>query len=744
MKTRPPGVALPILDHQLFLPQFGTHIETSIALTVSYQSLVVTNWKHSTGRLLALLGRSGVDENSVNSLQMENVPGFPPEPMPPPDSSNFLKHSTSKRTMKRPRRVRFRTRPVDRGTALSPPLSIAVSGLESDESIDGSHPTVSAMGTERPVSRVGTSEEVEEKKKLGAEALEELLVARDTNAPLLPALPSQKTSKSSRRPSETNKQQPVLHARPAPAFDHPTTRRRLSHLLDPDPSSQPSLHPLTREQMSALRKNLLKALDSLPSPSSSSESYPTNPTDLLRVLESEQQLYSSALAEVIRESTVSMRERGLLLHEIRERYRRLFEEVPRHLAGLYGELGKLRGEKGNLGIGLRGVLDGLEAVQKGLSNLKVVEKTGKVVDSKVLEQLASIKEKEELRRKVHELEADRDGWVRLASGLGHHELHLRADSLRGLFCAFTARLCDQLLEPLEASRGLVAELLEMTADLAPQTELALTQDLDILKTIMQESSKLSEVLRSHLESKGQESSSAANAAALFALKDLQSGSVTLRSWVAKMKQVVLRKGGDPKRAKVLLGKIRGVVEQVESKLEKINLEHPAEKDSNPDLDFADIWISQQEDRLLSRDGKKDAVAVILNSIESLLSKIDTLSLSEAEDGVSLLNTSTSVSQILVTRRELANSASGWSAALHPVVAFLASRKDGQGRPLVDGREAGARVHSLLVELTNEVQSYVGRLEERCGEVWREMCRWSVVGGSEPLESLCNKVSLVGK
>jgi len=663
--------------------------------------------------------------------------------------------------MKRPsrtRKVRFRVKRAPEQE--QEPETESDSDVSSNASIDGSHPTQLVNEVDRPASRKGrrrTAKDILETVNVGPTKDELDALFRPKELPLEPP-------KKTKTPEATSPRLPHdvrRGSRSAPAFDHPTTRKRLEHLLEPpelpvsptncsskhpDPAEPeaPSLHPLTRHQMSSLRRTLLAALEDL-GPAPTSSAYPSDPSDLLRILRAEHDLYQSALSDVIRESTVSMRERGLLLHEIRERYKGLFEGVPKHLDALYTELGRLRGIVGGSGVALEGVRAGLERIGRGLGELKSRKKAKKVDAAGVLEKLASVKEIVELWARVHGLEVDRDEWTRRASGLGPRDLHLLAESLRVLLGARCELARRSISSPLDTARPLLIELSEIAGKFAVEAEKADAEDLEALRSVERETARLGALLTARLESKEVDvEAKGANTAAMFARRDLVPSAVELRSWVKRLRGVVTRRGEEPKRAAYLLARLKEEIDAATNGIRALESAFPSTKAAkqNEALTTASIWLSQQSSRALGADTRLVAIQALLPLLEIALSNIDGIAVDSGP--VAAPVTAEGIAAVLGTRRELARSMMSWSAALHPIVSRFASGSDGEGRKLVDGRAAVSVIHEFLVDLSAEARDGCQVVDGKSGDVWRAMCEWTVralKGDGKGLEEVLVEVSL---
>ena len=337
----------------------------------------------------------------------------------------------------------------------------------------------------------------------------------------------------------------------------------------------------------------------------------------------------SALSDVIRESTVSMRQRGLLLQAEAEGgpgrgrgrsasacFRTFGSGIrgclrgfrPKHLEALYTELGRLRGIVGGSGAALEGVCAGLERVGRGLNELKTPRTVKKAEKAGVLEKLASANETADLRAQVHALQSDRDEWTRRASGLGPRDLHLLAESLHGLLlvrCKLASRTTSG---PLNAARPLLIELPGLAGKLALDSEKADAEDLESLRSVERESARLGAMLTARLESKDvnvNPEASGANTAAMFARRDLVAASVELRSWVMRLRGVVGRRGEEPKRAAYLLARLNEEIEPANRAIRSLQTEFQKEtktgQPNNEALQTASIWIQQQASRASGTD-----------------------------------------------------------------------------------------------------------------------------------------------
>ncbi|KAJ1543172.1 Axonemal dynein light chain domain-containing protein 1 [Cladochytrium tenue] len=98
----------------------------------------------------------------------------------------------------------------------------------------------------------------------------------------------------------------------------------------------PSLKPTTRKEVALLKHTMLALLRDIGC--DFDQEYPTEMHAFLGVIQEEQKVYDAVFAEVIRQVTVNMIERGELLAEIRRRYGGMFARIPRHVRHLHVEL----------------------------------------------------------------------------------------------------------------------------------------------------------------------------------------------------------------------------------------------------------------------------------------------------------------------------------------------------------------------------------------------------------------------
>ncbi|KAI0239999.1 Axonemal dynein light chain domain-containing protein 1 [Lamellibrachia satsuma] len=101
----------------------------------------------------------------------------------------------------------------------------------------------------------------------------------------------------------------------------------------------PSMHPTTRFEVLQLRKTMFEMLDKIGIDDEFEEvKGPTQMHSLLELMKKEQNIYNIIFHELIRQVSVHCIERGALLAEVRDRYSRLLNRVPRQIKGLHEEV----------------------------------------------------------------------------------------------------------------------------------------------------------------------------------------------------------------------------------------------------------------------------------------------------------------------------------------------------------------------------------------------------------------------
>lgn len=653
-------------------------------------------------------------------------------------------------------KVRFRLREV---VPQTPSPRTTTTDPETNDSVDGSHASRSDFTFDRPVSRDGT------RLKLGAGGLGVPTLRAIPDLPL-PRLPTESLAGPSNQllPERTIaspelKLTPKRQSRPAPAFGHQATRSRLVHLIPAEPPSpetpatEPTLHPLTRHEMAILRRELGEQLRHLRPPSSA---YPSDPSSLLRVLKVEHRLATGIFTELIRESTVSMRERGLLLHEVKERYGELFATVPEHLEALYSELGKLRGLVGSLNGKLEASQGAVKRAEAALASITSVPRTdGLSRDRQVLSTLAPAKETVELRMQIGEIERDRDAWVRRASALasfnpGLNELHPRAEALRSLVQAIATHSIESIAVKLEKARDAVSQLSKSAHGLQDARDRSDGSALRALRACESEIGGLVKKIEETMESATAVPGPGSGPAAVAALRDLATLVQSAASWRNRLAAAAsyLSSGDESeiKRASEGLSGFKAQVDAAVSEIKAIDAAFPVSGVPDPHQTFERIarWIEQSTHRTLGSDGRSDSIRSLKTRIDETASSAEGL-LRDYSQGPGP-STIAGVTAVLAARREFLGEMKNWVVELRSVTALASSGKDGKGRALEEGNAIGQAAHLLVVEATKSLRGASKSVRDACDGVWREMVGFAVglsqgeTEQAEVLDKLSDKVS----
>ncbi|EPZ33129.1 hypothetical protein O9G_004998 [Rozella allomycis CSF55] len=97
-----------------------------------------------------------------------------------------------------------------------------------------------------------------------------------------------------------------------------------------------SLRPNTRKEVLLLRHAMDTMLNRIGL--SSAEDYPTEMHTLLAIIQEEQKVYDMVFREIIRQVSIHMHERGQILSDLRERYMKMFNKIPKQVRSLHTEL----------------------------------------------------------------------------------------------------------------------------------------------------------------------------------------------------------------------------------------------------------------------------------------------------------------------------------------------------------------------------------------------------------------------
>ncbi|KAJ3141179.1 Axonemal dynein light chain domain-containing protein 1 [Geranomyces variabilis] len=96
------------------------------------------------------------------------------------------------------------------------------------------------------------------------------------------------------------------------------------------------MKPVTRKEVALLKHTMQTLLKEIGADSDAE--YPTDMHAFLAIIQEEQKIYDAVFAELTRQVTVNMIERGEVLSEIRNRYANMFTKIPKHVRNLHTEL----------------------------------------------------------------------------------------------------------------------------------------------------------------------------------------------------------------------------------------------------------------------------------------------------------------------------------------------------------------------------------------------------------------------
>ncbi|KAJ3281673.1 Axonemal dynein light chain domain-containing protein 1, partial [Borealophlyctis nickersoniae] len=146
----------------------------------------------------------------------------------------------------------------------------------------------------------------------------------------------------------------------------------------------PSLRPTTRKEVALLKHTMVALIKEIGA--DMDQEYPTEMHAFLALIKEEQKIYDAVFAEIIRQVTVNMIERGEVLAEIRTRYANMFSKIPQHVKHLHTELVAQRKLNRRLSEEL---LRSKETTQTLIRELEVVRKH----DTEVSKQASDAQEK---------------------------------------------------------------------------------------------------------------------------------------------------------------------------------------------------------------------------------------------------------------------------------------------------------------------------------------------------------------
>ncbi|KAJ3162328.1 Axonemal dynein light chain domain-containing protein 1 [Geranomyces michiganensis] len=96
------------------------------------------------------------------------------------------------------------------------------------------------------------------------------------------------------------------------------------------------MKPVTRKEVALLKHTMQTLLKEIGADTETE--YPTDMHAFLAIIQEEQKIYDAVFAELTRQVTVNMIERGEVLSEIRNRYANMFTKIPKHVRNLHTEL----------------------------------------------------------------------------------------------------------------------------------------------------------------------------------------------------------------------------------------------------------------------------------------------------------------------------------------------------------------------------------------------------------------------
>ncbi|KAI9019851.1 hypothetical protein DFJ74DRAFT_140632 [Hyaloraphidium curvatum] len=673
--------------------------------------------------------------------------------------------------------------------------------------------------------------------------------------------PGESAKNKTRREPEAKKPKETKEGAPRPVSPSKVLSRRVS------------LNPVTRHEMRLLQESMMQALRGISEggPSGASASgepsqsqvhasaalaleirYPCNPSELLHVVREEHDIYHSVFAEIVRQSTVSMRERGMVLHEIRSRYKDMFKKVPGHLKHLYQELGKHRAFTGGVGIQLEQLDMDLDRLERALERLsegweagpsaprsrpQTAAETkehlapsltrGRKRESRQQPNLGMVAEAEtiSLQERLHAAEKEISWWTMQASAMasavtklsgnrqpssakdpasGLDTLHYRANLIHRLLTEQVSALHGHLFPILEAAWPIIAEFRSVVAEIAASQAQNDSSDVEELSVISTEMQRFHRSLVSRLETEDAATSAFSrgktvlreadlpdglNTAAEYAFKDVSTVCRSMIRWQDRLHSILEhhfsvpekpngRSSGDKpqplSRATYLLGKAQAPLETLAVRLEKLEALFPPSKGSqlhSPDptdglvgdteaaFQRCKRWISQQKIRASGKDGKLDALSLLLHELEDLVTRSERLLAEigdyavvvgerEGKEGdvrsealpVSFLSPlpMSATQSLFAMRRSICESMDNWHLRIRSTLALFACETDSEGFPLEDGTRVAASLQELMSVLGDSLrQSVQEMLGEECEAKWRRMCKWLVAAvadgtiGNEP-------------